>query len=203
MDRGLLPQADRPHGDERANRGGGEGHEDDGAPGAVPDDLEDRHGAVSGRRLRPRQRDKIDPVKARLPSGANDPQVLRFDPSALPILSLAVSSDTLSDRDLTALTQDIIVKRLSNITGVGSASVVGGVPRQLNILIDPDRLTAIRNERKHNSRYSSYAQCEFEVREVELLFQRENIPHINSTHFSVEEISAKILVEKGVERRFK
>ncbi len=64
-------------------------------------------------------------------------------------------------------------------------------------------LTAIRNERKPNSRYSSYAQCEFEVREVENLFRRENIPHINSTHFSVEEISAKILVEKGVERRFK
>ena len=38
---------------------------------------------------------------------------------------------------------------------------------------------------------------------VENLFRRENIPHVNSTHFSVEEISAKILVEKGVERRFK
>ena len=71
------------------------------------------------------------------------------------------------------------------------------------LTIDPDRLTAIRNERKPNSRYSSFAQCEFEVREVENLFKRENIPHINSTHFSVEEISAKILVEKGVERRFK
>lgn len=87
-------------------------------------------------------RDKIDPVKARLPDAAGDPRVLRFDPSALPILSLAVSSDTLSDRDLTALTEDIIVKRISNISGVGSASVVGGVPRQLNINIDPDRLTA-------------------------------------------------------------
>lgn len=87
-------------------------------------------------------RDKIDPVSATLPDGANDPQVLRFDPSALPILSLAVSSDTLSDRDLTALTEDIIVKRISNIAGVGSASVVGGVPRQLNIQVDPDRLTA-------------------------------------------------------------
>jgi HAE1 family hydrophobic/amphiphilic exporter-1 len=87
-------------------------------------------------------RDKLDPIKAILPEGANDPQVLRFDPSALPILSLAVSSDTLSDRDLTALTEDIIVKRISNITGVGSASVVGGVPRQLNIQIDPDRLSA-------------------------------------------------------------
>ncbi|KKB75785.1 nodulation protein NolG [Devosia soli] len=87
-------------------------------------------------------RDKLDPVKANLPDGAGEPQVLRFDPSALPILSLAVSSTTLSDRDLTALTEDVIVKRISNIAGVGSASVVGGVPRQLNINIDPDRLTA-------------------------------------------------------------
>jgi HAE1 family hydrophobic/amphiphilic exporter-1 len=87
-------------------------------------------------------RDKIDPVAATLPDGAGDPQVLRFDPSAMPILSLAVSSDTLSERDLTALTEDIIVKRISNISGVGSATVVGGVPRQLNIQIDPDRLTA-------------------------------------------------------------
>ncbi|MBD7977455.1 MULTISPECIES: posphoenolpyruvate synthetase regulatory kinase/phosphorylase PpsR [Pseudomonas] len=71
------------------------------------------------------------------------------------------------------------------------------------LTIDPDRLTAIRNERKPNSRYASFAQCEFEVREVENLFRRENIPHINSTHFSVEEISAKILVEIGVERRLK
>ncbi|WP_449394763.1 efflux RND transporter permease subunit [Devosia riboflavina] len=87
-------------------------------------------------------RDKIDPIKADLPDNAGDPRVLRFDPSALPVLSLAVSSSTLSDRDLTSLTEDIIVKRLSNISGVGSASVVGGVPRQLNIQIDPDRLTA-------------------------------------------------------------
>ncbi|WP_070887772.1 kinase/pyrophosphorylase [Pseudomonas sp. D1-3] len=71
------------------------------------------------------------------------------------------------------------------------------------LTIDPDRLAAIRNERKPNSRYASYAQCEFEVREVESLFRRESIAFIDSTHFSVEEISAKILVEKGVERRFK
>lgn len=71
------------------------------------------------------------------------------------------------------------------------------------LTIDPDRLAAIRHERKPNSRYASFAQCEFEVREVEGLFRRENIAFINSTHFSVEEISAKILVEKGVERRLK
>jgi HAE1 family hydrophobic/amphiphilic exporter-1 len=87
-------------------------------------------------------RDKIDPIKANFPAAAMDPQVLRFDPSALPVLSLAVSSVTLSARDLTALTEDIIVNRLSNINGVGSATVVGGTPRQLNIQIDPDLLSA-------------------------------------------------------------
>ena len=71
------------------------------------------------------------------------------------------------------------------------------------LTIDADRLAAIRNERKPNSRYASYAQCEFEVREVEGLYERENINSINTTHFSVEEISAKILVDMGIERRFK
>jgi len=71
------------------------------------------------------------------------------------------------------------------------------------LTIDSDRLAAIRHERKPNSRYASFAQCEFEVREVENLFRKENIAYINSTHFSVEEISAEILVEKGVERRLK
>ena len=87
-------------------------------------------------------RDKIDPVRATLPSAAGDPRVLRFDPAAFPLLSLAVSSDTLSDSDLTAITEDVIATRLATISGVGSATVIGGVPRQLNIQIDPDRLTA-------------------------------------------------------------
>jgi regulator of PEP synthase PpsR (kinase-PPPase family) len=59
--------------------------------------------------------------------------------------------------------------------------------------IDIDRLTAIRNERRANSRYASLDQCEFEVRTLEQIYQAEKIPFINSTHLSVEEISTKIL----------
>ena len=69
----------------------------------------------------------------------------------------------------------------------GTPAIAGGTEKYhhklFGLTIDPDRLTAIRHERKPNSRYSSFAQCEFEVREVESLFRRENIPHINSTHF--------------------
>ncbi|MET3924038.1 efflux RND transporter permease subunit [Devosia sp. 2618] len=87
-------------------------------------------------------RDRLATVEANFPDNAGDAQVLRFDPSELPVMSLAVSSETLSPRDLTALTDDVIVSRLSNIAGVGRATVVGGVPRQLNVLVDPDRLNA-------------------------------------------------------------
>ncbi|WP_127754160.1 efflux RND transporter permease subunit [Devosia sp. 1566] len=87
-------------------------------------------------------RDRLATVEANFPDNAGDAQVLRFDPSELPVISLAVSSETMSPRDLTALTEDEIVTRLSNIPGVGRATVVGGVPRQLNVLVDPDRLNA-------------------------------------------------------------
>ena len=87
-------------------------------------------------------RDKLAGIAGRLPDNAADPVTLRFDPAALPILSVAVSSPTMSERDLTALTEDVIAQRFLNIPGVGQASVVGGVARQLNFLIDPDRLNA-------------------------------------------------------------
>ncbi|UYZ83228.1 kinase/pyrophosphorylase [Entomomonas sp. E2T0] len=70
------------------------------------------------------------------------------------------------------------------------------------LTIDVDRLVAIRNERRSNSKYASYAQCQYEIQEIEALFQRENIAFVNSTHFSVEEIAAKILATQNVTRRF-
>lgn len=70
------------------------------------------------------------------------------------------------------------------------------------LTIDVDRLVAIRNERRSNSKYASYAQCQFEIQEVEALFQKDNIPFVNSTHFSVEEIAAKILATQSITRRF-
>ncbi|GLQ30115.1 putative phosphoenolpyruvate synthase regulatory protein [Litoribrevibacter albus] len=69
------------------------------------------------------------------------------------------------------------------------------------LTIDAENLSNIRNERRANSRYASLAQCEMEVDMVEELFVRMNIPYINSTYFSIEEISAKILDITGIERK--
>lgn len=69
------------------------------------------------------------------------------------------------------------------------------------LTIEPERLSQIRSERKANSRYASIKQCRMELREVENLYRREKIPFLNSTRYSIEEISAKILAETGLQRR--
>ena len=67
--------------------------------------------------------------------------------------------------------------------------------------IDPERLAAIRTERKPNSRYASMNQCESEVRGAEAMFNRYGIPFVNSTHSSIEEISTKVIEAAGIKRR--
>lgn len=88
-------------------------------------------------------RDKVSQIQATLPEASDTPQILRFDPSELPVVSVGISSDVLDAGSLTALTEDVIAKRLANIQGVGRASVVGGLPREVHVDVDPDRLTAL------------------------------------------------------------
>ncbi|KAA9001233.1 kinase/pyrophosphorylase [Affinibrenneria salicis] len=69
------------------------------------------------------------------------------------------------------------------------------------LTIDAERLAAIREERRGNSRYASLRQCRMELREVESLFRKHQIRYINTTNYSVEEISAKIIDMQGLRRR--
>ena len=69
------------------------------------------------------------------------------------------------------------------------------------LTIHPERLHQIRSERRANSKYASLQQCRMELREVEGLYRKERIPFLNSTQFSIEEISAKILATTGLQRR--
>ena len=69
------------------------------------------------------------------------------------------------------------------------------------LTIAPERLSAIRNERRSDSRYASMRQCEWEVREAESMYRRLGLKSVNTTALSVEEISAHILVETTLDRR--
>ena len=61
------------------------------------------------------------------------------------------------------------------------------------LMINAERLHAIRDIRRQNSEYASIAQCKKETRLINSLMQQEKITHIDSSHISVEEIATSII----------
>ncbi len=73
--------------------------------------------------------------------------------------------------------------------------------RLFGLTIDPERLSAIRQERMENSRYASIRQCRMELAEVEALYRKHNIQYLNTTNHSVEEIAVKLMEVLGLRRQ--
>ena len=87
-------------------------------------------------------REKLSRLKSDLPTDAKDPILERLDPADRPILSLALSSEAMSMRELTELADETVRKKLENVPGVGKVTIVGGAKREIEILLDPARLDA-------------------------------------------------------------
>jgi [pyruvate, water dikinase]-phosphate phosphotransferase / [pyruvate, water dikinase] kinase len=88
-------------------------------------------------------------------------------------------------------------------TGRLPAALIKHQRKLYGLTIAPERLQQIRNERRPNSNYSSASQVDFEVRTAEAIFRRYDIPCINTTECSIEEIASRILDRTGVERRLR
>jgi [pyruvate, water dikinase]-phosphate phosphotransferase / [pyruvate, water dikinase] kinase len=65
--------------------------------------------------------------------------------------------------------------------------------RCFGLTTTPARLSQVRNERRPNSRYASFEQCSYELREAEAMYRNHRLPVINSSTKSVEEMSTVIL----------
>jgi len=86
-------------------------------------------------------RDKIAMIRPGFPREARDPLVLRGDfDNAQPVVSLAVMSKTRSLRELTTITDQVIVKRFQNVPGVGQVQTSGGVARQVLVNLKPAQM---------------------------------------------------------------
>lgn len=64
------------------------------------------------------------------------------------------------------------------------------------LTIKPNRLQAIRGERRPNSKYASLEQCRYEIEKVEALFKQQRIQFLDTSTRSIEEIAAIILSSK-------
>jgi regulator of PEP synthase PpsR (kinase-PPPase family) len=69
------------------------------------------------------------------------------------------------------------------------------------LTIQPERLHQIRKERRPDSKYASLENCRYEVSAAEKLMRQADIPFLDSTTKSIEEIATTMLHEAKLVRR--
>ena len=88
-------------------------------------------------------RDKVATAAAGFRSGIDIPLVSRVDMQQNAMMSIVVSSDGMSLRDLTQWADEVAKKKLQTVPGVGDVKIIGGVDRQIRINVEPYKLQSL------------------------------------------------------------
>jgi len=87
---------------------------------------------------------KMQLVRQQLPTDAGEPQILKADPSQLPVMDLAISSTAMSPTQLRTWVEQDLQDRFLSVEGTAGTSIDGGLQREIRVNIDPQRLQAVR-----------------------------------------------------------
>lgn len=85
-------------------------------------------------------RNAIASVRYKLPVEIREPVLQRVDPSAQPIMQLALSSKRLSHAEISRLAEDELAEKFRGIPGVAVVNVNGALKRELTVLLRAERL---------------------------------------------------------------
>ncbi|WP_309645593.1 efflux RND transporter permease subunit [Phenylobacterium sp.] len=87
-------------------------------------------------------RSRVDQARAVLPREIDEPTITRVELDSQPILTYAVAAEGMSDSQLSWFVDDSVSRTLQAQNGVAQVARVGGVSREINVIVDPDKLAA-------------------------------------------------------------
>lgn len=90
-------------------------------------------------------REKIDLIVNDLPSGAEKPNVAKFDVNATPVVTMALTSSsakTVENGDLYDYADNRLSSRFSSLPGVASVELIGGEKREVVVEVDRSKLAS-------------------------------------------------------------
>jgi hydrophobe/amphiphile efflux-1 (HAE1) family protein len=85
-------------------------------------------------------RNAIATVRYKLPVEMREPILRRIDPSAQPIMSVALSSSKQSHAEISRLAEDQLADKFRAIPGVSTVQVNGSLKRELSVLLHAEKL---------------------------------------------------------------
>jgi HAE1 family hydrophobic/amphiphilic exporter-1 len=85
-------------------------------------------------------RNAIGTVRYKLPVEIREPVITRVDPSAQPIMQIALSSSSQTHAEISRLAEDQLAERFRGIPGVAVVAVNGSLQRELSVLLHAEKL---------------------------------------------------------------
>ena len=103
---------------------------------------------IDGRRAAEDVREKIASIRPSFRDEVKEPRVLRFDPASRAIWSVAVlpqsgKGKAMDAVELTNWADQVLKKRLENVRGAGSVTLVGGTKREINVYLNPQAMESL------------------------------------------------------------
>ena len=87
-------------------------------------------------------RTRTDQARADLPRDVDPPLVRRLEIDDQPLITYAVAAPGMSTPELSWFIEDTIARTLQAAWGVAQVRRVGGVDREINVVVDPERMAA-------------------------------------------------------------
>src|SRR6266568_7276654 len=75
-----------------------------------------------------------------MPPGITPPYIVRYSATSVPIVQIAVSSDTMSEQQILDYAQNFVIQQLGTVAGARVPQPWGGKQRQVMVDLDPEAL---------------------------------------------------------------
>lgn len=105
----------------------------------------------------------LDQLSGSLPDAAGSPILMKINPDLLPIMVLAVDSDSMARQELSEFTTSTVIPALERVDGVASVSGSGLLESQIRIVLDQSRIDAL-NEKVLTAIDGSLADAEKQLK---------------------------------------
>ncbi|HEX8233926.1 MAG TPA: efflux RND transporter permease subunit [Caulobacteraceae bacterium] len=88
-------------------------------------------------------RSAVEQTRQNLPSDIYPPNVFRVEADAQPIGYYSVQADAMSPTELSWFIDNTVARAVQSQKGVGQVTRLGGLDREINVTLDPDRMAAL------------------------------------------------------------
>ncbi|GAW34959.1 multidrug resistance protein MexB [Roseovarius sp. A-2] len=137
-------------------------------------------------------RDAVGRVRGELPEEADEPEVVKSDADADPVMRIAVTSDRMTTAEITDYVDRLIVDRIATLDGVANVNLVGERPFAVRIWLDRRALAARNLTVADVEAALRRNNIELPAGEVES-FNRQLSVRLNSRLDSIEDFRAIVL----------